>query len=80
MKDSSRAIRRHHRDRLKNTRKNYWNGIDKEDKVRLGKVVNAPNRCKPGCMCKCEKNLGKDTLKDSSHKELFDLEIKDLNA
>lgn len=40
---SSRAIRRHHIERLKKARKNYFNGD--LDERELGKVVSTPKPC-----------------------------------
>lgn len=53
---SKRAIRRHHRERLKKTRRNYWSmDFDREfnpefldqeiETKKLGKVVNTPHPC-----------------------------------
>lgn len=44
---NSRAIRRHHRERLKNNRHFHWGRDLREEPKYLGKVVNTPT----GCSC-----------------------------
>lgn len=41
----SRALRRHHRKRLLNKRKNIWGGYLRDDPKRLAKVANTPTPC-----------------------------------
>lgn len=46
MKDHSRALRRHHAERLKKKRQFYfYSWPDKLSPARLGKVVNTPAPC-----------------------------------
>lgn len=43
MKDSNRALRRHHTQRVKRKRKDYWSGD--LDERRLGMVAHTPKPC-----------------------------------
>ncbi|MBC8427270.1 MAG: hypothetical protein H8D97_00070 [Proteobacteria bacterium] len=53
---SKRAIRRHHKERLKRTRRNYWamdwnrkyNQLEVENKL-IGIVINTPHPCSKMC-------------------------------
>lgn len=46
-KPSSRALRRHHYERLKNTRSHYWGHSVPLSPSALGKVADTP------CLCSC---------------------------
>lgn len=50
-----RALRRHHRQRVKNNRKHYWNAGSKSD-VAIGKMVKTPCLCSC-CMCMSPRKL-----------------------
>lgn len=68
---SKRAIRIHHRERLKNNRKNYWGG-DLTDR-KIGILINTPKIC--SCwMCGNARNIYGKSLKEISmnQKELFE--------
>ena len=41
----SRAIRRHHRARLKTKRKSYYGGTQSSDPVAIGKWIDTPTPC-----------------------------------
>ena len=45
-----RSIRRHHYNRLKQSRKHYWGGEDEQSDVTLGIKISAP---KPVSTCQC---------------------------
>lgn len=45
----SRAVRRHHRDRLKAARKNYWRGDASYSPRSLGQVLATPHPCSCSC-------------------------------
>lgn len=45
MKDMSRAIRRHHADRLKHARRFYFGMDHRNDPRQLGKVLQTPKPC-----------------------------------
>ena len=50
-----RALRRHHRQRVKNNRKHYWNAGSKSD-VAVGKMIKTPCLCSC-CMCMSPRKL-----------------------
>ncbi|QTJ63359.1 hypothetical protein [Salmonella phage STWB21] len=50
-----RALRRHHRQRVKNNRKHYWNAGSKSD-VAIGKMIKTPCLCSC-CMCMSPRKL-----------------------
>lgn len=45
-----RAIRRHHRERLKAKRRDYWGGAFADDPKWLGKIVTTPHPMQH-CLC-----------------------------
>ena len=47
MKNTSRAVRRHHQQRLKRARKHYWGNFASDSSKTLGMCVNTP------CLCSC---------------------------
>ena len=70
MKD--RAIRRHHNERIKNNRKNYWFG--KLTPRMLGMAAKTPKPC--SCMMCCNPRLYEgDSLKERSQKENDSVEL-----
>lgn len=42
---NTRAIRRHHRQRLKRKRSTYFMCYDKSDRILIAKLVNTPKPC-----------------------------------
>lgn len=75
MKDSSRAIRRHHVARLKNNRKNYYGtnrvygteGITQMTPDRLGKVSQYPKDCSCPMCGNPRKHFSEITCKEKIH-------------
>ncbi|SFM71240.1 hypothetical protein SAMN04487963_3473 [Marinobacter zhejiangensis] len=47
MKDTKRALRRHHVKRIKKDRRNYWGGHARQSVKVLGKCSRTP------CVCSC---------------------------
>lgn len=70
LKDQSRALRRHHLQRLKHVRKFYWGygrhygteGLSQMDARQLGKVVQNPQMCSCACCCNNRRVLGGQRL------------------
>ena len=53
---SKRAIRRHHRARLKNKRSHHWQRDLRSEPKILGKVVNTPTPCSCTMCCNTRRN------------------------
>ncbi len=62
MKISKRAIRRHHYERLKKKRQNYWRGILSAE--RVGFVVNTPHPCSCYLCGNPRKHFGELTIQE----------------
>lgn len=68
----TRAIRRHHRARLKHKRARYHMGVHADDPRRLGKTTTTP------CPCSCEmcgnprKHFGKASLQEQRAYDALD--------
>lgn len=91
MKNRKRAIRRHHRARLKNTRKNYWgwgynnwrshphNSNCEMPKTVQGKVVQYPAQCSCTGCGNPRKHFKERTLKERSMDDVYRDMLEDLN-
>ena len=57
---NSRAIRRHHRERLKRLRKHYRGGLDPNDQKSLGIAIDTPRRCACDMCCNPRKRRSRN--------------------
>jgi hypothetical protein len=72
VKDMTRAIRRHHYDRLKKKRKLYWGGYDyPNDEKTLGKIVSTPQMCSRYCCGNPRRHRGEVTLQEKRCTEAY---------
>lgn len=54
----SRAMNRHHRERIKNNRKDYWNTNGANHPRSVGRMVKTPCPCSCGMCCSPRKLYG----------------------
>jgi hypothetical protein len=69
-----RAVRRHHRERLKRARRFYW-GMDlRGDERRIGLLVNTAAICSCWMCCNARRLAGERTVQERRHLQhgLFD--------
>jgi len=79
---SKRALRRHHRRRLMQKRKNYWSGVAKHQPKMLRRIVDTPTPCSC-CMCsgnferrEFNKTTRQECAADIAEKEQIDAQRK----
>lgn len=62
----SRALRRHHRQRLKHARKTYWSydRLEPMSPATLGKVVDTPHPCSQACCGNPRRHFGTRTRQE----------------
>jgi len=70
----NRALRRHHRNRIKQKVKHYYGGVHKDNQVALGFAVNTPHPCSRECCGNPRKHFKDVTKQEKIHDLAFELE------
>lgn len=74
-KNLSRALRRHHKNRLKNSRRNYWSVtidlIDLKSEKYISQVTRTPKPCSCYMCGNARKFFNERTLQEKKQQDIF---------